>query len=195
MEIRDYRTAKTVWTRHFPHEVPWIFIGSQSTALLAWPLYGGAGREELQHYPDLKDKADKEDLLLEWLDFKSDKMVGKLLVKTNRRPSMIEGVRFDQNWVAVMLKGDRVLLYSLATGEEKGHFFGYDANVSAAAGVIAVTNSTGQLQLYDLATSQQRQEYQFPAAVAFAAFSQDGHRLFAFTRDQTAYVLDVNSAH
>jgi WD40 repeat protein len=195
MEIRDYRASKTVWTRHFPREVPWIFIGSQNTALLAWPLYEGAGREELQHYPDLKDKADKEDLLLEWLDFKSDKMVGKLLVKTNKSPSMIEGVRFDQNWVAVMLKGDRVLLYSLANGEEKGHFFGYDANVSAAAGVIAVTNSTGQLQLYDLATGQPRQQYQFPTAVAFAAFSQDGHRLFAFTRDQTAYILDINAAH
>jgi WD40 repeat protein len=196
MEIRDYRAKQTIWTRHFPREVPQVFLSpTKSRALLIWSLETGAGREELQHFPELKSKADKEDLLIELLDFRKDEVVGKLVVKTNKNPFMVQAISFDQDWLALLLRGDRILLYSLATGEQKGHFFGYDAKVNGTAGVIAVSNSTGQLQLYDLSTAQLRHDYKFPSAVAYESFSQDGHRLFAFTRDQTAYVLDLTGAH
>ena len=85
-------------------------------------------------------------------------------------------------------------MYSLSSGEQKGHFFGYDANLSAPAGALAISNSTGQLQIFDLSTAQLRREYKFSSAIAFKAFSQDGHRLFAFTRDQTAYILDLTAS-
>jgi len=196
MEIRDYRAKKTIWTRHFAHEVPQVFLSpTNSTALLIWPLKWGAGREELGHFPELKAKAAKEDLLIELLDFRKDVVVGKLVVKTNKNPFIVEAISFDQDWLALRLRGDRILLYSLATGEQKGHFFGYDVKVNATAGVIAVSNSTGQLQLYDLSTAQLRHDYKFPSAVAYKSFSQDGRRLFAFTRDQTAYILDLSATH
>jgi len=168
---------------------------SKSIALLIWSLYSGAGRDELQHFPELKPKAEKEDVLVELLDFNKDAVVGKLLIKTNKSLLTIEKISFDQDWLAMATKGDRVLLYSLASGEQRGHFFGYDAKVNAADDALAISNSTGQLQIYNLSTGQLRREYKFPSAVAYQSFSQDGHRLFAFTRDQTAYVLDLTIAH
>ncbi|HWZ84056.1 MAG TPA: M48 family metalloprotease [Terriglobales bacterium] len=193
-EIQDYRTQKTVWTRHFPGEIPGIFLSpSNSIALLIWSLSSGAGHDELKRFPDLKEKAEKEDVLIELLDFGKDSIVGKLLVKTNKSSFVIEKISFDQDWLSLVLKGDRVLLYSLATGEQKGHFFGYDAQLSAAANALAISNTKGQLQLYDLSTAQLRREYRFSSAVAYGTFSRDGHRLFAFTRDQTAYILDVTA--
>jgi WD40 repeat protein len=195
-EIWDYRTQKTVWTRRFPNEVPRIYLSAfRSAALILWPLSMGAAREELQHFPELKSKAEREDFLIELLDFSKDVVVGKLLVKTNKNPFSIERISFDQDWLVLLLKGDRILLYSLASGEQKGHFFGYEANLSAPAGALAISNSTGQLQIFDLSTAQLRREYKFPSAIAFKAFSQDGHRLFAFTRDQTAYILDLTAPH
>ena len=195
-EIWDYRTQKTVWTRHFPGEVPKLYLnGSRSTALIAWRLSSGAGRDELQHYPDLKAKAEKEDFLIELLDFTKDTVIGKLVVKTNKNPFSIEKIGFDKDWLVLLLKGDRILLYSLASGEQKGHFFGYDAKISASAGALAISNSAGQLQIYDLSTAQLRREYKFPSAIAYESFSGDGQRLFAFTRDQTAYILDLASPH
>ena len=194
-EIWDYRTQKTVWTRRFPNEVPRIYLSSsRSAALILWPLSTGAAREELQHFPELKSKAEREDFLIELLDFSKDVVVGKLLVKTNKNPFSIERISFDQDWLVLLLKGDRILLYSLSSGEQKGHFFGYDANLSAPAGALAISNSTGQLQIFDLSTAQLRREYKFSSAIAFKAFSQDGHRLFAFTRDQTAYILDLTAS-
>ena len=195
-EIWDYRTQKTVWSRRFPNEVPRIFLSSsRTTALILWPLYTGAAREELRHFPDLKSKAEHEDFLIELLDFTKDVVVGKVVVKTNGNPFSVERISFDQDWLVLLLKGDRILLYSLASGEQKGHFFGYDANLSAAAGALAVSTSTGQLQIYNLSSAQLRREYKFPSAIAFESFSQDGRRFFAFTRDQTAYILDLAASN
>ena len=56
-EIQDYRTKKTIWSRHFPAEVPMIFMSpSKNTALILWGLYSSAARDELQRFPDLKSK-------------------------------------------------------------------------------------------------------------------------------------------
>jgi WD40 repeat protein len=195
-EIQDYRTKKTIWSRHFPAEVPMIFMSpSKNTALILWGLYSGAARDELQRFPDLKSKAEKEDILVELIDFTRDAVVGKLVIKTNQSLFKVERISYDQDWLALVLKDDRVLLYSLSTGEQKGHFFGYDAKVNAAAGALALTNTKGQIQLYDLSSGQLRREYKFPSAVAYGTFSPDGRRLFAFTRDQTAFILDLATAH
>jgi WD40 repeat protein len=195
-EIQDYRTKKTIWSRHFPAEVPMIFMSpSKNTALILWGLYSGAARDELQRFPDLKSKAEKEDILVELFDFTRDAVVGKLVIKTNQSLFKVERISYDQDWLALVLKDDRVLLYSLSTGEQKGHFFGYDAKVNAAAGALALTNTKGQIQLYDLSSGQLRREYKFPSAVAYGTFSPDGRRLFAFTRDQTAFILDLAAAH
>ena len=95
--------------------------------------------------------------------------------------------------MAVQVSGDRVLTYSLASGKELGHVFGHSPAISSAGGVYAVSTGEGGVNVYGIANSQLRRTYQFPVSIAYKKFSPDGKRLFVLTRDQTAYVLDLNS--
>jgi WD40 repeat protein len=84
-----------------------------------------------------------------------------------------------------------VLTFSFSSGEEKGHVFGVDPVVSAAAGQFAVSTSSGGVDVYDLDGTKLRRQFKFPNSIAYKNFSPDGKRLFILTHDQTAYVLDL----
>ena len=71
--------------------------------------------------------------------------------------------------------------------------FGHAPVISSAGGVYAVSAGDGEVNVYSLAESQLRRTYKFPVSVAYKKFSPDGKRLFVLTRDQTAYVLDLDS--
>jgi len=86
-----------------------------------------------------------------------------------------------------------VILYSITSGKELGHVFGSAPAVSSTGGVYAVSSSEADVLVYGLADSKLRREYRFPVSVAFKKFSADGKKLFVLTRDQTAYVLDLNA--
>ena len=159
--------------------------------ILGWPASEAAARDEMNRFPDLKSKAEKEDYFIEVLDYSKDAPVGKLLVKTNKQSFRVHYARIDGDWAVLSCSNDRVLVYALSSGEEKGHVFGEGVNISAVAGLYAVPTSTGQLTLYRLENSQVFQQYQFPARVALQKFSEDGKRMFVLTSDQTAYVFDL----
>jgi WD40 repeat protein len=192
VEIRDFRTQNVVWAREFPREVPVIQLQSKSL-MLGWSLAGGAGRDELQKFSDLKSKAQSEDFLLEVFDFPKDSLRGKVLVKTNKQSFQILDTVVSGDWVAVRANADRIFVYSLSTGEEKSHVFGDYPAVSSEAAAFSVATVTGEINLYDLPSGNLRREYKFPVSVAYQRFSADGKRLFVLTRDQTAYVLDLTA--
>jgi len=87
---------------------------------------------------------------------------------------------------------NQVITYSLSTGEEKGHFFG-DYPELSGNGLMALENEAGELSVYDLASSQPKQEYIFTDPVSLKRFSPDGKRLFVMTASQTAYILDLDA--
>jgi WD40 repeat protein len=193
VEIHDVATQRSLWSRYFPAEIPVVSVQAEHTVLLGWRLSEGGARDQLQKYPDIKDKAEREDYLLEILDFSKDAVTGKLLVKTGKRSFQIEDVRMDGDWILVNASADQILVYSAATGEEKTHVFGKQPALSAASGQFAVLNPSDQLNLYDLATGKPHQQLKFSTPVAFEKFSPDGKRLFVMTRDQTAYILDLSA--
>jgi hypothetical protein len=82
------------------------------------------------------------------------------------------------------------LTYALSTREQKGHFFGAHP-VASATGLLALDSQSGHVKVYDLASSQLRQEYAFPDRVALKTFSPDGKRLLLLTANQTAYIVDT----
>jgi WD40 repeat protein len=90
----------------------------------------------------------------------------------------------------VTASGNQVLAYSLSTGQEKSHFFGTHPTTSST-GLLAVEVESGQLNVYDMTTSQLKQQYTFADPISFDVFSPDGKRLFVMTASQTAYVLDL----
>ena len=95
-----------------------------------------------------------------------------------------------KSWVIASASHNEILTYSVATGESKGHFFGTSPSASRT-GLLAINGEIGQVNLYDMATSQLKQQYSFSDPVSFKTFSPDGNRLFVMTASQTAYILDV----
>ena len=194
-ELRDFRTSKTIWTRHFPYEPPaFALTPDHHAAFMAWPASCESAKEEMKQFPDLKGAAEKEDIFYEVMDLKSSSVTGKLLVKTNKLSFQVRGARVDGDWVAVQASGDRVLTYALSSGKETGHVFGVAPILSSVAGIYAVSTREGEVNVYGLTDSQLWRTYQFPGSIVYKKFSGDGKQLFVLTRDQTAYVLDLNAA-
>lgn len=124
------------------------------------------------------------------MDLRKNTVIGKMMVKTNKGSIRIKGAWADGDWVALSLDGNRVLIYSFSSVEEKGHVFGTAPEVSASSGLVAVSAGSSDVNVYELATTKLRAHYTFPSGVAIKGFSSDGKQLFVLTRDQTAYVVD-----
>lgn len=193
IEVLNLLTKGVLWSRYFPKEVPEVSMQSGHRVLLDWPLSDSAGREEMQKFTDLKGNAERDDHLIELLDLSSDRVSGKILLKTTKRSFEVEQVAVDGDWLLVSASDDQVLIYSLAKGEEKAHVFGDRPSLSAMSGQFAVRNSLSQVNVYDLATGAQRRQLEFGRPVIFQEFSPDGQRLFVLSGDETAYTIDLRA--
>jgi len=194
VEIKDVRDGHSLWTHHFAHEVPGFFFDS-GKILFAWAVSESGGHDELQRFPELKAHADKDDYLCEVLEVGKDDVVGKVLIKSNKHSFRLEHAIFSGPWIIAAATGNQILTYDLNSGEEKGHFFGSRPVVSSTGGMLAVENESGQIKLYDLATSQLRRELVFSGPISFKRFSPDGKRLFVLTANQTVYILDLTASN
>jgi len=193
-ELHDCATKGTIWSHKFANEYPHSAWDVQSgKVLFQWSTRESAAREELKQYPELKAKAENSDYFFELLDFRKDKVIAKLLLKTNKGSFSVRDIAFDGDWLAVTTD-DGVAIYSFNSGSEIGHVFGYLPYLSAEAGVFVVTQSDTVLDLYDLSTTALRKHYKFNAPVIAREFSADGKRLFVLTSDQTVYILDLSAS-
>jgi hypothetical protein len=191
VEFRDVRDGHLVWSHYFPHEVPALSLG-WGKVLLRWSLKSTAGREELAKYPELKNGTAETDYLLEEIDLQKDSVTGKLVIKTNKGSFAVNTASSQGDWVIATASGNQVLSYSMASGQERGHFFGTNPAASQN-GLLALENEAGQLSIYDMASSKLKQEYTFSDPISFKVLSADGSRLFVVTATQTAYILDVTA--
>lgn len=191
-ELHDLTNKNTVWSHHFPQESPaTVWNTEASKVLVRWNTFEFAAKEELKQYPEWKTSARNADFLFEVIDFHQDKIVGKLLLNTNWNSFKITNNTFDGDWIAISTDDGSVLIYSLVSGQETTHVFGYSPDLSAAGKLLVVTQSERILDLYDLENSELRAQYKFSNSVVYRAFSADGRRLFVLTSDQTAYILDL----
>jgi hypothetical protein len=149
------------------------------------------GQEELRPFPELKQRADKSDYFCEVIDTVRSSVTSKLLIKTNKGSFQPERVLLTGDWAIVEASGNQILAYSVASGEEKAHFFGTNPVVSSTTALLAIDSEAARVKLYDLATSQVLHEYEFPEPVAMKQLSADGKRMLVLTVDQTVYILDV----
>jgi WD40 repeat protein len=191
VEVRDVRNGHVVWSHYFPHEMPALSLG-QGNLLLRWHLSEAAGHEELSKFPVLKNGSDRTDYFVEEIDLQKDAPLAELLIKTNKGSFKVTRTFSVGGWVIASASENQVLTYSTATGQEKGHFFG-TAPLASGNGLLAIEGEAGQVNVYDLASSQLKQQYTFADPVSFKTFSPDGRRLFVMTASQTAYILDVTA--
>ena len=192
LEVRDIRTGTMLWSRYFD-ELPLItFVTDNDTAILRWLVSQPAARKELKDFPELNRRADKEDYFCEILDAKTGKVLSPLIFKTNNGSLRYLWTGATQKWFVAEAPGDRIITYALPSGEEQGHFFGVNPVISAS-GLLALDSEKREVTVYDLASSEPRQQYAFAQPVACKMFSADGKRLLVFTADQTVYLFDVTT--
>jgi hypothetical protein len=170
----------------------------EGTVVLLWAVKSDHAKAHVKADPALAARLaamkEKEgDYLLQVVDARTGAPSGSLLIETGKGSFRISDASAAGDWVAVSDTTNRVLLYSLSTGEQKAKFFGRHPALSKAAGLLAVENERGQLSVYDLATAERREQFTFPGPVALARFSRDGRRLFVLTANQTAYVIDPSA--
>jgi hypothetical protein len=198
MEVRDTATGKTLWSRPFPQEAPQVAVSSGGRIMsLVWRLSTSASKSEIAANPDLAKHTesvsrDPANFLVEVLDARTGKLLGGIGVDTNKGSFGIRGVVFAGPNVVVSDTLNRLLTYSLSSGEQVGKTFGQSVDVSTASGLIVAENELGQLLIYNLSNMEKRDELIFNSPIAVKRFSDDGKRLFVLTAAQTAYVLDVS---
>ena len=195
IEVQDVRSGKVLWARPYKNAPPSMsFHPQDATAVLSWSLRDTAGRDELQNFPALRPRAERDDYFCEVLDADSGRTLSPLVVKTNK--GSLQHLRFSANrsWAVAAADGDQVVTYALPSGEEKGHFFGSNP-VLSTSGLLALEGEKREIDLYNVASSREQQRrYLFADPVAFKAFSADEKRLLVLTSSQTVYLLDVTAA-
>jgi hypothetical protein len=198
-EVRETVSGKSLWSRTFPHEAPRVYVEPDTgTFALEWSLTSASAKAEMESNTDLAKKTQsvrREDtnLLVEVLDGKTGKYQGGVAVDTNKNSFRISDIFAAGNTLVISDSQNRILTYSLSTGEQIGKTFGRAAEVSTASGLIAAENELGQLLLLSLSSLEKRDELIFNSPIAMKHFSDDGKRLFVLTAAQTAYVLDVSA--
>ena len=197
LEVKDARDGRPLWARAYPKEAPDIWINpDEGTMVLVWAVPAGAAKAEINADPRLKRQLaamrEKEgDYFVQVLDARTGEQLGKLLLETGKGSFRLQGAFVVGDWAVFYDNTNRVHVYSLSTGEQRGRVFGDRAAVAKATGLLAVENERGRLALYDLKTLDKRDEFAFTSPVSLARFSDDGRRLFVLTADQTAYVLNL----
>jgi len=196
-EVLDEKSGQVLWSRDLSHGSFRNWISPQNdTMVLDYPLSEAAATDELKSHPEWDTrfagvKHDPTVHLLEDVDARTGMASGAVLVDTNKRSFTITSALAAGDWLILTDNSNRVLVYSISSGEEKGHIFGHSPVVSLATGMLEVENEPGQLILYDLATMNRRDAYTFSDRVVLSQFSADGKRLFVLTAGQVTYLLDT----
>jgi WD40 repeat protein len=200
IEMLDARTMQSLWSKSYPKEAPrvWISAINDSLALL-WSVNSEHAKNEIKNDERLAQQqsrmAEKEgDYFLQILDAKTGNELGKLLIETGKGSFGLANVYAVADWVIVRDTQNRVLVYSLKTGEQRGRVFGHNATVSLAANLLCIENEMGKLTIYDLNTFEKLDELIFSSPISLVRFSADGRKLFVLASNQTYYVLDVSNS-
>lgn len=199
IDLLDARSMKVLWSKTFPKEAPRVWVTpNQETIVLRWGVKDEAAKAEIKADPRMSQqlaamKEKEGDYFLQVLDAQTGNQLGKLLIETGKGSFRLSKVFAAGDWVVVTDTLNRVLVYSLKTGELKGRVFGGYATVSLANNLLCIENESGKLAIYDLSTMEKRQEFTFSSPVSFIRFSVDGRRLFVLTSLQNVYLFDVSS--
>lgn len=200
LTLSNTRDGSILWTRNFPKETPRVWVNdSARTIVLAWLVKSDHAKAEIKNDTRLSHRLaamnEKEgDYFIQVLDAQTGKELGKLLVETGKGSFRIADVFADGDWVVIADTQNRVLLYALASGEQKGKVFGSRPAISKASNLLSVENERGSLAVYDLSTMEKRDQFVFSSPVSLATFSEDGKQMFVLTANQTVYLLNVSGA-
>ena len=173
-------------------------LDAQSDTLaVAWSVSRQEAKDEIKQNPALKERFGKIKektavCLIKLMDAKTGKLRGHLLVEKVRLAVLNQFHSFG-DLAIVSDKRNRMMFYSLSTGEQKGTLFGTTVSGNKENGLLAVVNENEKVNVYDAKTLGQREQFIFSSPVYYLRYSADGKKLFVLTADQTVYVLNVSA--
>ena len=197
IEFKDIRTGNTLWLRKFSDEMPQFnFNPVKETISLRWALRSSAAKEIIKGDEKLRklsaEMGDKDgDYLVQVIEAETGNVLGQTLIETGEGSFRIRTVLADGDWLSVSDNQNRVLLYSLSSGELKHRFFGGDVTISSESNLAAIENFAGQISIYDLTTGEKINEMNFKAPIVLARFDKYGKKLFVLTSDQEAIIFET----
>ena len=199
LDALDIVDQKSLWSRDFPKSGPTI-SGSASSGkvVFLWTAHSDGVRDEVARDPKLqalwnKARPKEGDYLLEALDSRGGSLVGAVVLLTGNRSYTPENVKSVGDWFVVEDNRNRVLLYSLCTGEQVARWFGDRPQISRNGQRLCLSNGRGHLIVYDLQSLKQIEDLYFGDSIAAHLLSGDGSKLFVLTNDQTAFQFDVGA--
>jgi hypothetical protein len=199
LEAMDIVALKPLWSRAFPKQAPQVFGSpSRGKLIFLWNAKGNGLHDEVARDAKLQDLWTKErpadtDYFLEVLNARDGSVAGGAVVHTGKYSFLPESLEAAGDWLVVTDTLNRVLLYSISTGERKAKWFGYRPQISQNGERLCLANGRGHLAVYDLRTLKQSGDLSFADFISAQVFSEDGKKLFVLTNDQTAFVFDVVS--
>jgi WD40 repeat protein len=200
IDALDMATGKALWSHSFPKQGPWI-SGSASSGkvVFVWNAKADGLRDEMARDTALQERWNKEspgdtDLFMEVVNARDGTVAGGIVVRTGKYSFHPEYQVAVGDWLVVTDNLNRVLLYSISTGEQKAKWFGYRPQISRNGDRLCLSNGRGHLVVYDLHSLKQVSDFSFTSRISANLFSDDGKRLLVLTNDQTSYILDVSGA-
>ncbi|HWQ03577.1 MAG TPA: hypothetical protein VNL38_03770, partial [Candidatus Nitrosotenuis sp.] len=199
-DVRDTQSGAVLWSRKFKHETPRSVASPlEDRIVFYWQMPSREVNRIADEDPVLRQrlKAWKDrdaDYYVEVVEARTGKKLGGVLVETGVGSFRVRDVLTAGDWVVVGDTLDRLLLFSLSTGDLKAKVFGRYPAICPRSQLLSVEKQRGKLVLYRIPSAglpEVHQRFSFAEPVAFAQFSRDGQKLFILTTDQTAILLDT----
>jgi len=200
LDALDIVDQKPLWSRDFSKQGPSLSGWSSSgKVVFVWRAPSDGARDEVARDSKLQALWDKKkpkegDYLLEVVDGRTGSVAGGAELLTGKFSFVPENVEAMGDWLVVADNVNRVLLFSISTGQEVARWFGSHPQISRNGRRLCLSSGRGHLIVYDLQSLKQIDDLQFGNPISMHAFSADGTKLFVLTSDQTAFQFDVSAA-
>ena len=199
LDVLDIVDQKLLWSRNFPKQGPSILgAASSGKVVLVWQANTDGFRDELARDPKLKAVSEKQklnegDFLMEVVESRTGTLLGAVALRTGKFSFTPQTVKALGDWLVVEDNHNRVLLYSISSGQQAARWFGYRPQISRNGQRLCLANGRGHLVVYDLQTLKQADDLYFSNSISVQYLSEDGKKLLVLTNDQTVFQIDISS--
>ncbi|HSW38482.1 MAG TPA: hypothetical protein VLL97_03220, partial [Acidobacteriota bacterium] len=197
LSVSRAENAEELWMREFPKELPWINLNSKDDRMvLLWGTWSGFVKEASRKDAALRrhlysDKRRDSDYYVEVVQASTGAMIGKMIIETGLgsfRPRWAEAAG---DFLMISDTQNRLLVYSISSGNRLGQIFGINGSISPAARLLVAENAPGVLSVYSLPDLVKLRELVFADRLSYVSFVDDGNRLFILTAGQQSYRFDT----
>jgi WD40 repeat protein len=192
-------TGQDLWIRDYSKGFPAIHFNSEEDkAVFVWAASSDYVKEESKNDPILKKqivskKEQQGDYYLQVLQASTGKLLHSIYVETGRGSFRVRRAEVAGDYLTLYDNRNRLLIYSVVSGERLGQIFGANGSVSPVMPLLAAENKPGILTIYSLPSMEERGKLVFSHPLVYVKFSKDGKRLFALTNDQWMYQFNTDA--